>query len=235
MNELIVILDIVVTFTLVFLTHRFFGKEGLIAWVGIATILANIMTAKTIEAFGLTFTIGNALFASTFLATDILTECYGKNDALKAVFTGFFGSTVFIISSQIALLYAPSNVDYAHGAMKDLFSLSVRISVSSLIMYLIANLADVFIYEKIKQKTAGKYMWLRNNVSTILCNCLENFLFMGMAFYGIYEIKDILQMALATSAIEIIAGVCDTPFLYLAIRFRKDPSVKNSKQTNLKN
>ena len=136
MNELFVILDIVVTFTLVFFTHRFFGKEGLIAWVGIATILANIMTAKTIEAFGLTFTIGNALFASTFLATDILTECYGKNDALKAVFTGFFGSIVFIISSQIALLYAPSNVDYAHGAMKDLFSLSVRISVSSLIMYL---------------------------------------------------------------------------------------------------
>lgn len=231
MNELFIILDIVVTFALVLLAHRFFGKEGLIAWVGIATILANIMTAKTVEAFGFSFTIGNALFASTFLATDILTECYGKKDALKAVFTGFFSATVFIISSQIALLYAPSSYDYADGAMRDLFTISVRISVSSLIMYLIANLADVFIYEKIKQKTGGKHMWLRNNLSTILCNCLENFFFMGMAFYGMYSLQDIIQMALATSVIEIIAGVCDTPFLYLATKSRKGKDLKNGKQT----
>lgn len=230
MNELIIILDIAVTFALVLLAHRFFGKEGLIAWVGIATVLANIMTAKTIEAFGFSFTIGNALFASTFLATDILTECYGKKDALKAVFTGFFGASVFIISSQIALLYAPSNYDYADGAMRDLFSLSVRISVSSLIMYLIANLADVFIYDKIKQKTGGKQMWLRNNISTILCNCLENFFFMGMAFYGVYSINEIIQMALATSVIEVIAGVCDTPFLYLATKKGKCVSLDNTEK-----
>lgn len=83
-------------------------------------------------------------------------------------------------------------------------------------MYFVANIADVLLYNKIKEKTGEKLMWLRNNVSTILCNCLENFFFIFFAFVGIYSMKDILIIALSTSVIEAIIGLCDTPFLYLA-------------------
>lgn len=216
LNVALLFLEIFCTFSGVVVFNKMFGKYGLLAWVPIASILANIMTAKTISIFGLSSTMGTVLFASTFLATDILTENYGVKYARKAVIMGMMGVLFYIISSQIAIHYIPSAFDYAHDSMLTIFSLSLRISISSVIMYLVANLADVYLYDKLKVKTGGKFMWLRNNVSTILCNCLENFLFMLFAFIGVFDLPTVMIMALSTSVIEIIAGVCDTPFLYLA-------------------
>ena len=220
MNVILLFVEIFCTFTSVVLANKFFGKYGLLAWVPIASILANIMTAKTVDMLGLSSTMGTVLFASTFLATDILTEDYDFKLARKAVFLGMFGTLFYIISSQIAIRYIPSAFDYAHQSMFTIFSLSLRISISSIIMYFIANMADVYLYDKLRSKMNGKYMWLRNNVSTILCNCLENFFFMLMAFLGVFDLATVIIMALSTSVIEIIAGICDTPFLYIATRWK---------------
>ena len=156
------------------------------------------------------------MFASTFLATDILAECYSIEDAKKAVRLGLFSNIILIVSTQIALLYAPSEFDYANDAMKTLFSLNLRISIASAVMYYIANMADIYVFSRIKTATEGRMLWLRNNVATILCNCLENFGFIGLAFAGIYDFGTIMTIAISTSIIEAIVAVCDTPFLYLA-------------------
>ena len=79
---------------------------------------------------------------------------------------------------------------------------------------------DVILFDKLKEKTKGKFLWFRNNFATIICNCLENFFFIGLAFYGIYDMTTILIIAGSTSVIEIIAAICDTPFLYLAKRIK---------------
>lgn len=220
MNGLIFVIEVISVFTMVLLAKKFFGKSGVIAWVAIATVLANIITAKNVNLFGLSTAIGTVMFASTFLATDILSECYDKKDAKRAVFIGLASNIVLIISTQIALLYTPSEFDYAHGAMSTLFGLNLRISIASAVMYLIANLADVYIFNKIKDKMNGKKLWVRNNVSTIICNCLENFGFIFLAFVGIYDIPTILTIAVSTSIIELIVAVLDTPFLYIAKRVK---------------
>lgn len=221
MNNLIFIAETATVFGLLTLTNKFFKRDGVVAWVAIATILANIITAKNATIFGMNTAIGTVMFASTFLATDILSECYGKKYAKKAVLLGLFSSAVLIIATQIALLYKPSAFDYADSPMRTLFGLNLRISISSMIMYVVANLGDIFIFNKLKDKTGGKAMWLRNNVATILCNCLENFGFIGLAFWGIYDIKTIINIAVSTSVIELIAALIDTPFLYLNRRITK--------------
>ena len=137
--------------------------------------------------------IGTVMFASTFLATDILSEKYSPEDAKKAVYIGLFSSAVLIIATQIALKYTPSMIDYANDSMTTLFGLNLRISLASMLMYFISNMADVFIFNKMKEKMQGRMLWLRNNVATILCNCLENFGFITLAFIGIYDLKNILK------------------------------------------
>lgn len=218
MNIGIMFLEIIVVFGLLVLAHELFGKEGILAWIGLASVIANIITAKNAEIFGLTSAIGSVMFASTFLATDILSELYGKETAKKGVYMGLCSNIVFIISSQIALAYIPSSIDYADGAMRTLFTMNLRISAASILMYFIANMADVYLFNILKNKMQGKKLWLRNNVSTILCNCLENIFFMTLGFLGMYDIKTIIIMAFSTSIIEAIVGVCDTPFLYIATR-----------------
>lgn len=219
-NELILLVEILFVFSMLLIAKRLFGKNGLMAWVCIASVLANLITAKNATVFGLSTAIGSVMFASTFLATDILTECYSAADARKAVYMGLCSTLVFVIASQIALAYTPSVIDYAHGSMQTLFSMNLRISISSMVMYFIANMADIYVFEAIRKRTGGRWLWLRNNVATILCNCLENFLFIGFAFWGIYTMQDIMIIALSTSAIEAIVGLCDTPFIYAARRIK---------------
>lgn len=221
MNEFVLAIEIVVVFSLLLLAHKFFKREGVIAWIAIATVLANIITAKNATIFGLSTAIGTVMFASTFLATDILSECYSKQDAKKAVYIGLCSNIVLIIATQIALRYIPSPFDYANEAMNTLFALNLRISLASAAMYFIANMADVYIFNKIKERMNGKALWLRNNVSTILCNCIENFGFIGLAFWGIYDLQTILTIAVSTSIIEFIVALLDTPFLYLARKIKR--------------
>lgn len=220
MNELLLIIEIIVVFGLLILVKKLFKKEGLFLWIGLASVLANIQVAKSIDLFGFSATLGNVLFASTFLATDIISECYGTKESKKAVFFGLFSVIFYLIITQFSLLFIPNSIDIAHEPMKNLFALAPRICISSVVMYFIANLTDVYLFDKLHKVFKGKKMWLRNNISTILCNCLENFAFVFLAFGGVYEVKDILLIALSTSIIETFIAICDTPFLYLAKKLK---------------
>ena len=220
MNVLYLAMEIVLTFSAVLLAFRFFGKSGLYAWIAFASVVANIMTAKTSDIGSLAVAQGTVLFASTFLATDILCERFDRKSATKGVFIGLSATLSFVVASQIALLYKPSVFDYAHEPMAILFGLNLRICLSSVTMYLVANLLDVFLFERIKKATGGRALWLRNNVATIVCNCTENFAFIFLAFYGVYSAPECAEIAIATSIVEAIVAVCDTPFIYIAERIK---------------
>ena len=216
MNELLMIMEVLVVFTLVLLCHKLFGKYGLIGWIGIASVLAEIQVIKSIDIFGISGTLGNVLFASNFLVTDILTEVYGAEYAKKGVFFGVFSIITFIIISQFTILFIPNDIDTVSDALKQIFTISPRVCISSLVMYLIANYIDVIIYDKLKRRDKNKRIWFRNNFSTIVCNSLENFFFVFFAFIGLYSFKDIMLIALSTTLIEVIIAFMDTPFLYIA-------------------
>ena len=215
MNILLGFVNIIVIFTMVVLIEKLFKKEGLYVWLSVATILANITVCKMIGIFNYTTSLGNVLFASTFLATDIMSEKYSKKDAKRGVYISIFSGICFIIITQLTLLFIPSSDDVVHEAMKKLFSISIRTITASMVMFFISNMLDIHLYNKLKEKYPNK-LWLRNNVSTILCNCVENYFFNTFAFIGIFPIPVILSIATTTTIIEIVIALCDTPFLYIS-------------------
>ena len=215
MNILYGFINIIVTFSLVVLIEKLFKKEGLYVWLSVATILANITVCKMIDVFSFTTSLGNVLFASTFLATDIMSEKYGKEEAKKGVYISIFSAITFIIITQLTLLFIPSSDDVVNDAMKTLFSISIRTMAASMLMFFISNMADIHLYNKLKEKYPNK-LWLRNNVSTIICNCVENYFFNTLAFIGIFPMSVIISIATTTTVIEIVIALCDTPFLYFS-------------------
>ena len=212
MNEILLFIEIIVIFSLVVLSDKLFKRNGLIVWVSIASVIANIEVIKNIELFGLSATLGNVLFASNFLATDILTIKYGKKYAELSINIGLFSVITLLISTQLMLLFIPSSVDIVHSAMTQLFAFSPRICISSIFMYYLSNKLDIYVFTRLEQRK----LWIRNNLATILCNCAENIGFTLLAFTGIFDFKTIITMIISTSIIEIIIALCDTPFLYLA-------------------
>ena len=218
MNNLLLIVEILFCFTALLVSKRLFGKTGVFIWIALASVLANVVQGKNAELLFMYAGIGHVLFSSSFLATDILNECYSQEDARKGVFVGLFANIVYLIAMIIAMAYHSSPIDTMGEHMNAMFGLNIRITLSSMFWFLVSNFGDVWLYNKIKTLTGGKYMWLRNNVSTIFFNCAENFGFAFFAFGGIYKPAQILSIAIASTAIEVIVGVCDTPFLYIAKR-----------------
>ncbi|MDX9958127.1 MAG: queuosine precursor transporter, partial [Spirochaetia bacterium] len=80
---------LMINFAAILGMYRKLGLLGLYVWIPMAVIVANIQVVKTVELFGLTATLGNIAYASTFLATDIISENHGKAAANKAVWIGF--------------------------------------------------------------------------------------------------------------------------------------------------
>lgn len=222
MNNILLVLSIIVVFSTMLIIKKILGKEGLIGWIGIASILANIMITKNVTIFGISATLGNVLFASNFLATDILTECYGYKEAKKGVKFGIISVLVFLLVTQIALIYVPNSLDMSKSSFEFLFSLVPRISLASISLFALSNFVDIKLYEYLRKKTNGKMMWLRNNLCTIVSNGGENFLFYFIAFGGTMDIKDILVMSLSATVIEIFIALCDTPFLYLSKKINEN-------------
>lgn len=219
MNILLGVVSLLLTFSLLIIVEKFFKKEGLFVWVSIATIIANILVCKSIGIFNITTNLGNILFASSFLVTDIMSEKYGAKESRKAIILGVVSQVIFVIMTQIGLLYTPAPEDLAQESMKGLFSINLRVSIASIVMYFVSNMADIYIFEKIKEKVPGK-LWLRNNVSTMICNSIENYLFSFLAFAGLMDITTILSIATLASVLEIVIAACDTPFLYLSKKLK---------------
>lgn len=222
MNELLLLGSVIFIFGATLLAYKFFGKTGLYCISAIATVLANIEVAVLINAFGMEQTLGNVLFASTFLVTDILSECEGKKAANKAVWLSTFSSVFFLLLSQSWLLYVPSANDSISGAMKAVFSNTPRMIIASLVVYAISQLFDVWLYHKwwaFTEKKFGdkkRFLWLRNNGSTLISQILNTLLFTLFAFWGTYDAKTLVSIFISSYVIYIVTSLLDTPCIYLA-------------------
>lgn len=226
-NELLLMGSVVFIFSMALFSYGFFGKSGLYCLSAIATILANIEVLLLINAFGMEQTLGNVLFAVTFLITDILSECEGKKEANRAVWIGMFTSLFFLLLSQSWLLYVPAESDWAMGAIREIFSSTPRMLLSSFTVYAISQMFDVWLYHKwwafTEKKTGDKrrFLWLRNNGSTLVSQLLNTLLFTLFAFYGTYDGKTLVSIFASSYVIYIFTSLLDTPVLYLARRIHE--------------
>jgi len=221
MNLIIGIICIILCFSAEVILERIFKKEGLYVWIAVALVTANILVTKQVDILNLSVTLGNILFASTFLATDILNEKYSVKDSRKAINIGILSVILFTIATQISLLFKPNGFDFVNDSLKTIFSFNFRINIASITMCYLSNLLDIYLFEKIKKKFP-KHLFIRNNVATIISNCLENYIFMFLAFIGFYSLKDIFVIATATTIVELLIALCDTPFLYLATKGKRN-------------
>lgn len=219
-NELLIAISFIITYGGAVALYRLYGKGGLLAFNVMATLLANIEVLILVHAFGIEMTLGNVLFASTFLVTDILSENHSRKDANRAVVISTLCSILFIAISQIWLLYTPSENDWASGAIHTIFSSTPRVVCASLAVYLISQLTDVWLYHKwwdwCKKRFGDekKGLWIRNNGSTMISQFINTFLYTFLAFYGTYQIQTLVSIFISSYTIYVIASLLDTPFVY---------------------
>ena len=227
MNELLLIGSLLLCFGAVLLAYRLFGKSGLYAMTAFCAIAANIEVLILVHAFGMEQTLGNVLFGASFLITDILSENEGKKDANRAANLGIFITLLFLILSQGWLLFTPAQADTAMPHIRALFSSIPRLMLSSLLVYALTQKFDVWLYHKwwgFTQQKFGdsrRFLWLRNNGSTLVSQLLNTVLFNLGAFLGVYDFPTLFSIIASSYLIFFITALLDTPIIYLARRMKE--------------
>ena len=227
MNELLLIATLLLTYGSILLTFRYFGGTGLYVMNSVITILANIEVLVVVDAFGIEQTLGNVLFATTFLVTDILSETSGKKAARRAVLIGVASLTFFLILTQLWVRYLPSESDWAMPSIQTLFSFAPRTIGASLAVYILSQQFDVWIYHQwwnLTERLSGSHrswLWVRNNGSTMISQLINTVVFTLLAFYGVYDTDTLVSIMLSTYIVYFIISILDTPVIYLARRINE--------------
>ncbi len=210
---------LLINFGAVLMFFKFFGKAGLLIWIAIAAILANIQVLKTVELFSLVVTLGNIIYGTSFLATDILSELYGEKEARRGVMVGLLTLVVMTVIMQVCLQFIPHASDFAQGALETIFGFMPRIAAASLIAYFVSQMHDVWAYQFWRERfPADRQIWIRNNLSTIISQLIDSIIFTFIAFWGVFEPVIFREILLTTYVLKLIIAILDTPFIYWARR-----------------
>lgn len=209
------------------LLYRLFGRYGLFASVILGILLANLQGPKLTMIWlpfigELQTSMGVILYSGIYFATDLLNEKYGKQDANLAVQLGFLTSIIIVVMMSLSLMFLPStdpetrqfSMD-VHQAFTTLFNFTPRFVFGSLLAYYISQTFDVWMFQYIREKTGGRHLWIRNNVSTICSQAIDTFVYSLVVWWGIVELPTAIMLGLAKYLLKIIIAVIDTPFIYL--------------------
>ena len=203
--------------------YRLFGKAGLQVAIATAIILANLQGPKLTIIFGLETSLGVIFYSSIFFATDVLSENHGKEAAAKAVWMGFVVSVIVLVMMSMGLMFLPSTRPETaafsanvHGAFDTILNFTPRFVFGSLLAYLISQRFDVWAFHKIKSLTGERWLWLRNNGSTMASQALDTSIYSLVVWWGVVDLRTALALGGAKYIFKLAIAAIDTLFIYWA-------------------
>lgn len=178
------------------------------------SVLANVVASKMVLIGSWVVPAGTLVFMSTYLITDLVSEIWGKHESRNAVWAGFYANVMAAISIAIAVAWPPAPFAVEFNTMfGSVLGGTWRIITASMIAYLISMHLDVTFFHRVKELTKGRYLWLRNNLSTIPANFVGAVIFVFIAFWG--TVPNIWTLIFTLAIIQSVIALIDTPFAYI--------------------
>jgi len=180
---------------------------------------ANILSAaKLISIFGYTIDAGIICYPLTFLFTDAIAEVWGKGIARTVIWVGFAANAVLVLLVWVGEILPPSPEWGNQELYQGILGSVPRIVLASMVAYLISQHHDVFAFHFWRNKTKGRRLWMRNNLSTVVSQGLDTVIFGIIGFYGVVPLSVLFgELILVQYVIKLGVALLDTPFCYLAV------------------
>jgi len=168
-------------------------------------------------------------FPIVFIMTDVIGEIYGKQMARFFVLAGFISTALFILYSLLSFA-VPWSKDglWAKDAYNQIFGISVRFSIASLVAYAVGEYQDVFTFFFFRETWGTKYFWIRSNLSNVWSQLLDSVLFNAIAFIGVYSWPVLASITLTWWLYKVAMGLAYTPLSYLGLRILREQTNANS-------
>lgn len=184
-------------------------------------LVSNIMAVKVIGLWGLFyFDAGTITFPFAYMLGDVLTEIWGFKMAKRVIWTTFFCNLVMVICTQVGVwLPSPEHLADTETAYNHLFNYVPRIVIASLAGFLLGELSNAWVMDKMKQKMKGRKLWVRTIGSSMVGYVFDTLPFVIIAFLGVVTTKELLlMMAFQYFSKLIIEATMGTPMAYAVVR-----------------
>jgi len=180
--------------------------------------------------FGSTLSVGVFSFPIVFLMTDVIGEVHGKQMAKLFVMAGFISTLCFILYSLLSI-YLPWAKEglWVKDSYYQIFGISTRIAVASLVAFVIAEYQDVIAFFFFRKHLGTKRFWLRSMLSNMWSQLLDTIIFMVIAFAGIYSLPLLGKIIISWWLYKVVMGLLYTPLSYFAIRLLRGNSAPEGK------
>lgn len=186
--------------------------------------------------WGTHLSVSIVFFPIIFIMTDVIGEVYGKKISKLFVLSGVISILLFVLYSIISVIAPWSEKGlWVKESYNQIFAVTVRMSIASLLAFVIAEYQDVFSFFFLKKKFGDKYFWLRSNLSNLWSQLLDSIIFTVVAFLGIYPVKTLIMMIIPWWIFKVIMGFVYTPLSYWGIhllRGGKKQIIKDENQSN---
>ena len=187
-------------------------------------LVSNIMAVKVIGILNLFyFDAGTITFPFAYMLGDVLTEIWGYRTARKVIFLTFLCNILILISTQIGVwLPSPDYMAETAESYNNIFNYVPRIILGSLAGFLLGELSNAWIMDKIRQKTKGRRLWVRTIGSSIVGYLCDTVPFVLIAFLGVLTTRDLLLMIALQYVMKLaIETMFGTPMAYAVISLLK--------------
>ena len=197
-------------------------------------IVSNIIAVKLIRLGNLVLPAGVMIFPISYILGDVLTEVYGYAVSRRIIWSGFVANLLVVGCIALAIALPPvsfwqlpgfSEPATAQQAFAAVLGFSPRLLVASFVAYLVGEFLNAFIMAKLKIRTRGRWLWLRTIGSTIVGEGADSFVFIAIAFGGIYHLSSLGITAISQWVFKTAYEVLATPLTYWVIN-----SVKRAEQ-----
>jgi len=211
----------------------------LISVMVIGKVFLAFTTQFVTVIFGIQVVVASIWYSFfTFPVTDTIGNEYGKKYAHFAVVIGFMARLFTMLLAYLTILFpvAPNFAEH-ESTFNFLMTSTFRYFIVGSVAFLVAQILDNEIFAFLKKKTKGKFLWLRNSVSTIISQTVDTAIIVFGLFLWVLPIGDIWTIFWGTLVIKLIIMVIDTPLVYglvhLVRKLRKTPQVENDEQKEI--
>ena len=206
-------------------------KTQILLGVFVSTmVLVNIIGTKITTLFGMRVSFGIFLFPVLFLVTDIVGEVHGRK---RAQFFVRLSSGILVFMFLMVLLsirMAPNPTWDLQPQYAAVFGSSLRMTLASVLSFFISQTFDVAAFDFWKNRTKGKHLWLRNNLSTMTSQFVDTTIFMFLAFYQMtpkFTVPVIFSMIIPYWLFKVAFALLDTPLCYLGVRWLQNKPLRS--------
>lgn len=184
-----------------------------------ALLASNTLGVKLMPfLFGTHLSTAIFAFPFVFLITDVVGEVFGRETARKFVRLGFWSTAIFLVFNLLSNAMPASHAFTFNPAYNQIFGLSFRFTLASLVAFVIGEFQDVYTFMWLRQRFQGKWFGLRSTLSNLWSQLLDSVIWFTIAFAGVYSVKTIILTLIPWWLFKVGMGVLYTPFSYLGLK-----------------